>query len=109
YLLSDEYVSTRRAMIRPDHALTDLRQSNAGAASDTVYVAAADREGNVVSLINSIFHAWGSGLTAGETGIVLQNRGHSFILDPEHINVIAPGKRTRHTILPAMMMYLGRP
>lgn len=76
---------------------------------DTVCLCAADAEGNVVSFINSIFIAWGSGLRVGDTGIVLQSRGMSFSLDPDQPNVIAPHKRTRHAILPAMMLYQGRP
>jgi len=68
-----------------------------------------DNEGNVVSFINSIFFPWGSGITVGETGIVLQNRGSSFSLDPTHANCLAPHKRTRHTIIPAMMLHEGTP
>jgi gamma-glutamyltranspeptidase/glutathione hydrolase len=73
-----------------------------GEFSDTVLLAAADDEGNVVSYINSRFAGFGSGLVAGETGIALQNRGSSFSLDPEHPNSIEPGKRPFHTLVPAV-------
>lgn len=107
-LLSGEYakqqrhrVSNERAIWSPEpHSVRD---------GDTVYLCVADDEGNVVSFINSIFHPWGTGITVGDTGIVLQNRGSSFSLDSAHPNVIAPHKRTRHTIIPAMLMYEGKP
>ena len=76
---------------------------------DTVAIVAADREGNAVSLIQSLYHTWGSGLVAGDTGIVLQNRGAFFSLDPGHVNALAPGKRTMHTLIPAMYLEGGRP
>ena len=76
---------------------------------DTAFVCAADEEGNWVSLIGSLFFPWGSGLTAGKAGFLLQNRGHGFSLDPTHVNVIEPSKKTRHTILPAMLLKDGQP
>lgn len=107
-LLSHAYARQQRARISMTQA---IRHPTPGvpAGGDTVYLCVADAEGNVVSFINSIFHPFGSGLTVGETGIVLQNRGASFSLDPAHVNVIAPHKRTRHTIIPAMIVYQGRP
>jgi len=79
------------------------------ASGDTVYLTAADRHGNVVSLIQSIFDTFGAGIVAGDTGIVLHNRGSLFSLDPSHPNVIAPGKRPLHTLVPAMVLKDGRP
>src|SRR5262249_35088045 len=107
-LLSADYARRQRARVSMDKAIA---QPIAGRVTggDTVYICAADAEGNLVSFINSIFVPWGSGLTVGETGIVLQNRGLSFSLDAEHVNVIAPDKRTRHTILPAMLLKEGKP
>ena len=79
------------------------------ARGDTIYLTAADRDGNVVSLIQSIFESFGSGIVAGDTGIVLHNRGTSFSLRPGHPNVLAPGKRPFHTLVPAMVLKDGRP
>ena len=76
---------------------------------DTVYVSVADRDGNVVSLINSLFFAFGSGIYAPKAGVLLQNRGCGFSLDPEHPNVIGPSKRPFHTIIPAMLFDKDKP
>ncbi len=84
-------------------------QARPPAGSDTVYLTAADREGNVVSFINSLYGPFGSGLVAGDTGVVLQNRGRGFSLDPAHPNVLRGGKRPFHTLCPAMLLEAGRP
>jgi gamma-glutamyltranspeptidase / glutathione hydrolase len=76
---------------------------------DTVYLCAVDAEGNACSLIQSIYYAFGSCFTAGDTGILFQNRGHYFSLDPAATNVIAPGKRTLHTLMASMALEDGRP
>ncbi|WP_226022912.1 gamma-glutamyltransferase family protein [Halomicrobium salinisoli] len=73
--------------------------------ADTVLLTVADDAGNVVSFINSIFKGFGSGVVAGDTGITLQNRGASFSLDPDHPNVVEPGKRPFHTLLPALVRF----
>jgi gamma-glutamyltranspeptidase / glutathione hydrolase len=75
--------------------------AKAGEHANTVYLTAVDPQGNAVSLINSVYMSFGSGLTAG--GFALQNRGHSFSLDPGHANALEPGKRPFHTIIPAML------
>ena len=75
----------------------------------TVYVSAVDEQGNAASVIESVFHPFGSGVTAGDTGILLQNRGALFSVDPEHPNALAPRKRSYHTILPAMVYKNDRP
>lgn len=77
--------------------------------SDTAYAAVTDREGNSVSFIQSLYFEFGSGITAGETGILLQNRGSFFSLDPSHVNTLEPGKRTFHTLMPAMVCQNGKP
>lgn len=81
----------------------------AGVPGDTIYLATADRDGNLVSMIESNFMGIGSGVMAGETGVMLQNRGSWFSLDPDHVNVIAPRKRTMHTLMPAMAWRDNRP
>jgi len=76
---------------------------------DTVYLTAADAQGNVISLIQSLFETFGSGIVAGDTGIALQNRGALFTLEAGHPNRIAPHKRPFHTLVPAMVLSDGRP
>jgi gamma-glutamyltranspeptidase/glutathione hydrolase len=80
----------------------------AAAAGDTVAIVAADRAGNAVSLIQSLYFTWGSAVVAGDTGVVLQNRGSFFSLDPAAANALAPGKRTLHTLIPSMYLRGGR-
>lgn len=84
-------------------------QSNLHTAGDTCYLCVVDRFGNTVSLIQSIYFSFGSGIVAGNTGILLQNRGAYFSLDPAHPNHIEPHKRTMHTLAPAMMFRNGAP
>jgi gamma-glutamyltranspeptidase / glutathione hydrolase len=107
-LLSEAYIGRQRSRITMGAADANP-QAGGPANGDTVYVCAVDSEGNVASLINSIFVPWGSGITVGDTGILMQNRGFGFSLDPAHVNVIAPHKRTRHTIIPGMVMRSGKP
>ncbi|MCS7233790.1 MAG: gamma-glutamyltransferase [Synergistetes bacterium] len=75
----------------------------------TVYLATADKEGNMVSFIQSNFTGFGSGLVVPETGIALHNRGYSFSLDPKSPNFLEPGKRPYHTIIPGFLMKEGKP
>jgi gamma-glutamyltranspeptidase/glutathione hydrolase len=107
-LLSASYTKTQRERISPDRVLR-TPEAHSATLGDTVYLCVADVDGNVVSFINSIFFPWGTGITVGDTGIVLHNRGSSFSLDPTNANVIAPHKRPRHTIIPAMMIIDGKP
>jgi len=76
---------------------------------DTVYLCAADEEGNLVSLIQSLAFDFGSGIVVEGTGILLQNRGCYFSLDPAHVNRLEPRKRTMHTLIPALAAKGGRP
>lgn len=105
-LLSDHYADERRALIS-EQAL----QPEAGkpTTSGTVYLATADQEGNMVSYIQSNYMGFGSGIVIPGTGIGLQNRGHSFSLDPTHDNRLEPGKKTYHTIIPGFLTKNGQP
>jgi len=108
-LLSKEYAATRRALIHPARALRDVPHGEPRGRSDTVYLCAVDAEGNACSFINSNFAWFGSGLVPGAGdadpgwGFCLQNRGASFVLVPGHPDVVAPGKRPYHTIIPGMV------
>lgn len=105
-LLSEEYALERKELIGSE-ALTPVPgQLPEGG---TVYLAAADNEGNYVSFIQSNYMGFGSGLVVPGTGIALQNRGNNFSLDPDHDNVLAPGKRTYHTIIPGFLTKDDRP
>lgn len=107
-LLSKEYAAERRKLIDKDHAMPSAKP---GITEDgeTVYLTVVDKDRNVVSFINSVFGYFGSGLVAGDTGIVLQNRGALFDLDSKHPNVVAPRKRPFHTLIPAMVLKDGKP
>ena len=91
----------------PDAAVTADSVGPDG--GDTVYLCAADEHGNLVSLIQSVAYDFGSGIVAEGTGILLQNRGCYFKLDPAHVNRLEPRKRTMHTLIPALAIKDGRP
>lgn len=99
HLLSNDYIRQRAALIDPDKA-GDFRFGSPQQ-SGTVYVAAGDASGMMVSFIQSNYMGFGSGVVVPDTGISLQNRGAGFSLDPDHPNVVAGGKRPFHTIIPA--------
>ncbi len=106
-LLEPNYLAQRAALIDPARAQTSIAPGSFG--GDTVYLCAADREGNVVSLIQSNYMGFGSGVVVDDTGIVLQNRGAYFSLDSSAANALAPAKRTLHTLIPSMALRDGRP
>jgi len=107
-MLSKEHAEARAKLIDPARAMSvatpsaaaDLKSKRAG---DTVYLSAIDREGNIVSLIQSVYDSFGAKVVAPGTGFALQNRGALFSLDAGHPNVLAPRKRPLHTIIPAFM------
>jgi gamma-glutamyltranspeptidase/glutathione hydrolase len=107
-LISKEYAKKARGRIDANRA-GEFRKSTLDTGSDTVYLCAADREGNVVSFINSLFNGFGSGLVVPGLGICLQDRGALFSLDERHLNRIEPSKRPLHTIIPAMVTRDGKP
>src|SRR5258708_26759660 len=76
---------------------------------DTIYMCAADEQGNLVSLIQSVAYDFGAGIVAEGTGMLLQNRGCYFSLAADHVNRLEPRKRTMHTLIPAMAARDGRP
>lgn len=76
---------------------------------DTVFIGAADRDGNCVSLLQTVYFDWGSGVVAGDTGILWHNRGAAFSTEAGHINALQPGKRPFHTLNPGMYFQNGRP
>jgi len=106
-LLSMDYANRLRKEIDPRRAMTKLVPPLLQPA-DTVYLTVVDRDRNAVSLINSVYFSFGSGLVAPKSGVWLQNRGASFRLDPRHPNAIAPRKRPMHTIMPGMALSDGR-
>ncbi len=108
-LLSMDYARQRAAAIDPGRANPDPGAGTPTSGTDTVYLTTADRDGNVVSFINSLFMPFGSCMVAGDTGIMLQNRGHGFVTELDHPNCVAPHKRPLHTIIPAMLFRDGRP
>jgi gamma-glutamyltranspeptidase len=100
-LIDKVYAEERRQQI-------DLKTANSyqpgGMGGDTTFSAVVDAEGNAVAMIQSLYFDYGCGIVAGETGIVLQNRGAFFSLDETHANCLQPGKRTFHTLIPAMAL-----
>jgi gamma-glutamyltranspeptidase/glutathione hydrolase len=101
-LLSKEYAIARGKLIAPDRANCTVA-SGVPPSSDTTYLSTVDRDGNIVSLIQSNYSSFGSGIAVRGMGFVLQNRGGLFSLDPGSPNVLAPRKRPFHTIIPAFM------
>jgi len=99
-LLSESYAQGRRQLIK-DFAMEPY--PGEPLKGGTVYLATADSEGNMVSFIQSNYMGFGSGLVVPGTGISLQNRGHNFSLDPNHVNFLEPKKRPYHTIIPGFL------
>ena len=126
-LISKDYAALRRKEIDPERAaesykagvmpgvtpsapIAEALQNFTGLdRGDTIYMTAADGKGNFVSLIQSLFSDFGAGIVAGDTGILLHNRGSGFNLTPGSPDQIAPHKRPLHTLIPAFVMKDGRP
>lgn len=106
-LIDPDYLARRLALIDAAKALPSVVPGSF--TGDTVYLCTADGDGNAVSLIQSNYMGFGSGVVVDETGIVLQNRGAYFSLDPTSPNALAPSKRTLHTLIPSIALHSGRP
>jgi len=101
-ILTDEFLAPYVAKIRVDKALPWGQGKGPG---DTIWMGVIDGEGRAVSFIQSIYHEFGSGVVLPRTGINWQNRGCSFSLDPQHLNVLVPGKKPFHTLNPALARF----
>ncbi len=109
-LVSKGYADERRKLIASDKAAMSYPAGDALLEDgDTIYLTVADSDGNMVSLIQSNYGGMGSGMTPGDLGFILQDRGELFSLTEGHANVVEPGKRPFHTIIPAFIMKDGRP
>jgi gamma-glutamyltranspeptidase / glutathione hydrolase len=103
-MLSMDYARERAKLIDPNKAsCEEAAGSPKTMAGDTIYLSVVDREGNIVSLIQSVYQHFGSGVVVDDYGFALQNRGGLFEVDPQHPNALAPRKRPFHTIIPAFM------
>ena len=102
WLLSDEHIGALQKQIDMAKAKS-YGPSDFPSHTDTTYLCCVDVDGNAISFINSLFSGFGSGIMAAKTGILLQNRGSSFNLNPDHVNCIEGGKRPMHTIIPGMV------
>ncbi|MDZ7608202.1 MAG: gamma-glutamyltransferase [Cyclobacteriaceae bacterium] len=107
-LISKEYASERNKLINPNRAARSYPAGKLGH-GDTIYLTTSDKDGNMVSLIQSNYLGIGSGMTPTGLGFVLQDRGNLFALDKNHMNVYEPGKRPFHTIIPAFVTKEGKP
>ena len=110
WLLSKEYAQERAGMVdmsRAEARPESGRQFSYG--TDTTYLAAADADGNAVSWIQSVFARFGSGVVAGRTGVLMNNRMNGFTLEPGHPNTLGPGKRPAHTLNAYLVMRDGKP
>jgi gamma-glutamyltranspeptidase/glutathione hydrolase len=107
-LISKDYAKKRMKLINPTRAARRYPAGKLGH-GDTIYLTVADKDGNMISLIQSNYLGIGSGMTPTGLGFVLQDRGNLFALDKDHMNVYEPGKRPFHTIIPAFVTRDGKP
>jgi len=106
-LLADRFIAGRRALLDPAQAAERREPGDAATASETIYLAAADAQGNMVSFINSNYEEFGSGIVVPGTGFALQDRGAGFSMTPGIPNTVAPKKRPLHTLIPAFVTQTG--
>lgn len=103
HFLSDAYIKGRKALINPAKAMERAEPGRAATASDTIYLSVADKDGNMVSFINSVYDYFGSGIVVPGTGILLHDRGVGFTMTEGRANTVAPRRRPFHTIIPAFV------
>jgi gamma-glutamyltranspeptidase/glutathione hydrolase len=108
WLLSAEHAKEIRDSINPAQRTDVIPQYTSPKQQSTVCLSVVDKNRNVCSFINSVFHSFGSVQMAPESGVMLHNRGESFVVEPGHPNCIGPGKRPMHTIIPGMVAKDGR-
>lgn len=108
YLLSDALADDLRGRIDLNRAAEDVPHIPGPTQRDTIYLTVVDRDLNSISFINSLFHGFGSCIASPATGVMFQNRGAGFVVQPGHPNCVAPGKRPLHTIIPGMALRDGR-
>ena len=106
-MLSDAFIAERRSHLDESHAQSHVDPGPAQTASETIYLTTADSAGNMVSFINSLYSAFGSGIVVPGTGFALQNRGAGFTMEPGLPNTVAPGKRPFHTLIPGFVTKPG--
>ena len=102
-LLDDAVIAKRRALIKPEQAMQQAEPEASLTTSDTTYLSVADKDGNMVSFINSLAGPFGAGVVVPGTGFALQNRGVGLSLQPERANTVAPGRKPFHTIIPGFV------
>ena len=106
-MLSDEFIAERRSHLDPNHAQARVEAGPERTKSETVYLTVADKDGNMVSFINSLFDEFGSGVVVPGTGFALHDRGLGFTMTPGLPNTVAPGKRPFHTLIPGFVTRPG--
>jgi len=106
-ILSDAFIKQRRSQIDQTKAMATWEPGPERVASETVYLTVADKEGNMVSFINSIYDEFGAGIVIPGTGFALHDRGNAFSLTPGLPNTVAPGKRPYHTLIPGFVTKPG--
>jgi len=99
-ILAEPFIESRRDLLDPRRAAERVEPGEAVTASDTIYLSAADDEGNMISFINSVYDYFGSGIVVPGTGFILQDRGVGFTMTPDLPNTVAPRKRPFHTLIP---------
>ena len=108
HMLSPDTAAKLAALIDPDKAMPGAVPGAEAVHKDTIYITVVDKDRMCVSLIYSVFHAFGSGVASDKFGILFQNRGAGFTLEQGHANEVGPGKRPMHTIIPALLKKDGK-